>query len=535
MNQVFGKRTQPVGIRCALVSVIGTLILCGFGLGHTTPLADNDTRTVTLLFTNDLESAYDPTPAFWRDDIDNIGGIAELATLVEEIRSRQPNVFLFDAGDIFTGTLSKLTQGELPLELMITLDYDAMAIGNHEFNYGWRTFAEQKNRVPFPVLGANLFYKGTDIPYAQPYSVIERNGIRIGVIGIMGQDAGTALNPANIDGVDVLDPKEIVPKYVRLLRPSVDIVVLLTHQGKTAPMQTDKEAQPDIQRGIAADIDLAGSVAGIDVLFGGHADAGTDDPVIHPDTGTIIMQTYGQGFHLGYLQLEVDIRNDKIVAYNGHLLTVDSDNLAPAAPVSKKLAEYRARFPDIYRVVGQSAERLTRKYNEESDIGNLFADLMKAEVAADAAFYPSGGIRKDLPAGDILLRDIMDAFPFTDKVVAIDLSGNAIREVLEQGLTLERGIMQVSGVKVAYDLERPPYSRVLSVEIGGEPLRNDEIYRIATLEIVANGGDLYNAFLSGERVHVTRNFIEVLDEYFASYEVVNVPESGRLLPQHRLH
>jgi len=229
------------------MSLQSSLISCVFFLclscTHETGLEEKneDVRTVTLLFTNDFESAYDPTEAFWRDDMSRIGGGSQLAYFIDSMRSQASNPFLFDAGDIFTGTLAKLTLGELPFELMITMDYDAMAIGNHEFEYGWEEFASQKNRVSFPVLGANLFYKGTEIPYAQPYAILERNGIRIGVIGILGQDAATALIPSNIAGIEVKDPKAVVKQAVDILRPEVDLIVLLTHQGKTAPMQTDDE------------------------------------------------------------------------------------------------------------------------------------------------------------------------------------------------------------------------------------------------------------------------------------------------------
>jgi len=169
-----------------------------------------DTTTVTLLFTNDVESAYDPIPAFWLEGQEMIGGIAEMTTLINEIRGTEANVFLFDSGDIFTGALAKLTEGRLAFELMITMGYDAMAIGNHEFEYGHEIFAWQKNRAPFPVLGANFFYKDTDHPYAQAHTVIERNGIRIGVIGIMGQDAVSAIIPSYISPLDVRDPAEAV-------------------------------------------------------------------------------------------------------------------------------------------------------------------------------------------------------------------------------------------------------------------------------------------------------------------------------------
>lgn len=113
--------------------------------------ADENTegsRTVTLLFTNDVESAYDPIAAFWIDGMARIGGIAEMTTLIRELRETEPNVFLFDSGDIFTGALAKLTQGQLAFELMITMGYDAMAIGNHEFEYGHEIFAWAKKRAP---------------------------------------------------------------------------------------------------------------------------------------------------------------------------------------------------------------------------------------------------------------------------------------------------------------------------------------------------------------------------------------------------
>lgn len=374
-------------------------------------LAEQNTDGVTLLFTNDFESAYDPTPAFWRDDMSHIGGIAQMSSLVEQIRTEESNVFLFDSGDIFTGTLAKLTKGEISFELMSTMQYDAMAVGNHEFEYGWEVFARQKHRVSFPVLGANLFYKGTDIHYAQPYTIIERRGIRIGVIGIMGQDAGTALNPANIKGVEVRDPKVIVPEYVKLLRPDVHLIVLLTHQGKTAPMQTDDES-PEVKRDIDADIELAGIINGIDVLLGGHADAGTDEPVIHPRTGTLIMQTYGQGFYLGYLQLELDLKKRKILSHSGRLIPVNSAKLAADSRISKKLREYRSRYPQLNEIIGRTGQRLNRKYNRESDLGNLFADILRWKTNADIGFMPSGAIRKDMPGGEVALVDLLDAFPF---------------------------------------------------------------------------------------------------------------------------
>ena len=489
--------------------------------------AANGERTVTLLFTNDVESAYEPIPAFWLDDVEMIGGIAEITTLIENIRATEPNVFLFDSGDIFTGALAKLTLGKLAFELMITMGYDAMAIGNHEFEYGHKIFEWEKNRAPFPVLGANFFYRDTDHPYAQAHTVIERNGIRIGVIGIMGQDAVSAIIPSYIAPLDVRDPAEAVRKSVAELRDEVDLIVLLTHQGKTAPMQTDAETDPRLQRDIDADIALAGAVEGIDVLFAGHADAGTPEPVVHPETGTLIMQTYGQATHLGYLQLTLDSETGAIKNYDGRLVPVESTKLAPDPRIQAKLAKYRDEHADIMVTIGRTEAPMVRRYIEESDVGNLFADIFAAATGADIAFVHSGSLRKDLPGGDVRLVDILDTYPFVDPIYTKEMSGSQIRRALEQSLTFERGLLQLSGLEVSYDLSQPKYSRVVTLERDGRPVEDSDRFTVAAPGFLAEGGDLYDSFPESEVIQTYDKVSEIILAHFRNNELVTVPQRGR--------
>jgi 2',3'-cyclic-nucleotide 2'-phosphodiesterase (5'-nucleotidase family) len=493
-------------------------------------------REVTLLFTNDFESAFDPTPAYWRDDIELIGGAPQIATLVDNIRAEEDLVFLFDSGDIFTGILSKLTEGAVPMEMMITMGYDAMALGNHEFEYGWESFAEQKHRMPFPVLGANIFYEDTGRRYAQPYTIVERDGFRIGVVGIMGQDARTAIIPSHVSGVDVRDPIPEVQEWVNKLKPEVDILLALTHQGKTAPMQTDDEAHIEIQRGIEADYNMAGAVKGIDVLFGGHADAGTKEAIVHSKTGTLIMQTYGQGTRLGQLKIIFDTERKEIVSQHGKLIPVISNDLEPHPVVSQKLAHYRAQFPELQETVVVATERLSRVYNEESDLGNLYADVLKSVTDAQIAFVNSGALRKDLPQGDVSLADLMDSFPFQDEIVVLEMTGAQIVEVLEQSLTLERGMLQVSGLTVRYDMRNGSGNRVYTVELGRYPLELATIYKVGTIEILAQGGDLYHAFTEAKRITPKGSqptFAETLQKYLSKKQVISTPVRGRLIPVER--
>jgi len=488
----------------------------------------SDDKVVTLLFTNDIESAYDSVPAWWLADMERIGGIAELSTLIREVRQSEPNVFLFDAGDIFTGALSRLTDGALMFEFMITMGYDAMGIGNHEFDYGEEIFSWQKNRAPFPVLSANLFFKGTDHPFAQAHAIIERDGIRIGVIGILGQDAAaTAIAPHHIDELDVIDPAEAVARSVAELRDEVDLIVLLTHMGHTAPMQTDAEADPRLDRDINADIALAGAVEGIDVLFGGHADAGTRKPVRNEKTGTLIMQTFGQATYLGFLQLTLDGDSGEIKSYDGKLLPVNTTTLEPDPEIVRKNNDYQQAFPEIMEVVGRNAERLNRKYFDEADIGNLIADMMVEGSSADIGLMHPGGIRKDLPAGDVRIMDILDTSPFIDNVLVMRVTGAQLKQVLEQSFSQLRGLMQVSGIETVYDTSKPINQRLISVKRNGVEIQDVDEFEVAVSGIIARGGDHFEMFLDTEFVRELNPLADLMIAYYRKHGDVPVPASGR--------
>ena len=492
--------------------------------------ADSDQdQVVTLIFTNDMESAYEPVPAWWRDDMERIGGIAELATLIKNVRRDEPNVFLFDSGDIFTGALSRLTDGALMFEFMTSMGYDAMGIGNHEFDYGEAILLWQKNRAAFPVLSANLFFKGTEHPFAQRHTIIERDGIRIGVVGLLGQDAAsTAIARDHIDELDVTDPTAAAQRSVDELRDDVDLIILLTHQGHTAPMQTDAEADPRLTRDINKDIALADAVTGVDVLFGGHADAGTWEPVVSPKNGTLIMQTFGQATYLGYLQLTLDAESRLIKSYDGKLIPVNADVLEPDADIERKNSAYRDAFPEITEVVGHIEKRLNRKYFDESDLGNLLADVCVDMTDAEIGMMHPGGIRKDFPQGDIEIADILDTNPFVDPMVIVAASGAQIREALEQSATHLRGLMQVSAaLRVVYDTSKPERQRIVSVKYNGEEISDEDSFDVCVSGIISKGGDHYDVFTETEVVSEHAPLGDMTIAYFRKHGAVPTPAAGR--------
>lgn len=486
-------------------------------------------KEITILYTNDFHSAFDPIPAYWLKGSPKLGGAAQLTTMIKQIRAKEKNTFLFDAGDMFTGMLSNVSQGEILMEMMMSMQYDAMGIGNHEFDYGSKNFYKQMNRVPFPVLGNNIFYKGTDIPFSRPYTIIEKNGVRLGVIGIIGLDAFSVMWQEGSVDLEFRDPIPITKKMVEELKPQVDLIVVLAHQGKTGPQQTDAEARPEVQRDFSEDIRFCREVPCIDVYVGGHAHRGIETPYKEPVNGSLIVQTYGYGTRLGYLKLKVS--DGKITSSKGELLKVWSDKYSPDAGVLAKIKEYRKKSaPEIGQYLGFLKTRLVRDYQRESSLGCFVADVIREAGNADVGFENAGGIRADIPAGEVTNGNVLDALPFFNRLSVLDMSGSEIKKVLEQGFSLERGMMQVSGLTAWYDMSKPVGKRLVKLNIGSEPVIDDKIYKVATNSFVADGGDLYTMFEHTTKTNSELPFSTYIMEYFKTHKVVDAPAMGRLIP-----
>ena len=152
-------------------------------------------------------------------------------------------------------------------------------------------------------------------------------------------------------------------------------------------------------------------------------------------------------------------------------------------------------------------------------MGNAFANILANAAGTTIGLMPSGALRRDIEAGPVRRVDLLDAFPFEDRVAKVTLRGETLLAVLEQGLSLERGFLQVSGLTVTYDLEQPVGSRIKKVLVGKAPLDRDAIYEVATLEIMAQGGDQYTQFEDAVSV-------EWIDGSFAEHLLAAFIESG---------
>jgi 5'-nucleotidase / UDP-sugar diphosphatase len=505
--------------------------LFAIGWAFLQPLAAQN-KKITLLYTNDFHSAVEPITATWLVDQPEIGGIRSLAAWIDMMRREQPNAFLFDSGDVFEGpAISTLTRGKALIEMFDAMGFDAACLGNHEFDYGIAPAEQYVREEHFPVLAANLFYKRSGKPFAKPYVIVERNGIKVAAIGVFGPTAASATLMSTWDTLELRDPASILEKLIPQLRRESDLVVVLVHQGLPGPMQTDAEAHPEVQRTFDDDKELVEAVSGIDVLIGGHAHRGIEVPWVSPKTGSIVVQTYGHGTTLGFLQLTLNRAEHKVTGHQGSLLRVAPDVFPVPAKLDTVVTKWEKKVDELgNQRVADNPAPLTRNYNGESPLGDIVADAMRWKTRAQIGLENAGGIRGDLAAGAVTRYGIVSVVPFFNTVVTANLTGAQIRKLLEQGLTLQAGMLQVSGLTVRADMTKPEYHRLLVATIGGASLEDNKSYSVAATSFIATGGDHYDGFMHEPGSRDTGLLLsDVLEEYAREQKVLAAPEAKRFV------
>jgi 5'-nucleotidase / UDP-sugar diphosphatase len=473
--------------------------------------AEAPRRHLTVLYTNDSHAQLDPVVATWLPDRPRLGGFEALSGTIARLRQGRGDVILVDTGDLLSGpAISTLTRGEAPFDLLDAMGYDAMAIGNHEFDVSVPRLEELMWSTSVPILSANTYWRDSGRRFARPYAIVRRGTVRVAVIGVIGADAAQVTLPAQVRDLEFRDPARELKPLVEALRAEVDVIVVLAHEGKTGPMQEDAENHPEAQRDFDTDVALAAAVPGIDVLVGGHAHRGIDPPFREPTNGTIIVQTFGHTTTLGVLELELPAEGRGIAAYRGRLERVLADRETPIPEVAHRAAHWRAVVAAMAsRPLCEASAPITRDYAAASPLGNLLTDLMRAHAGTDIALYNSGGLRADLPAGTVTPVHVTSVLPFNNRVLVLRLAGAAVRAALEQGLSGEHGMVQQSGMVVRFDPGAPAGRRLVSATVGGAPLDDGATYTVATIDFMVQGGDGYVSLGTGEIVSTARETIGV--------------------------
>ncbi len=478
-----------------------------------------DLVNLTIVHTNDIHGRVEGD--------DSIIGFPRLASYIKELKAENPNVLVIDAGDAIHGTtLVNLSQGEAMINLMNAVNYDAMAPGNHDFNYGYDRLVELSKIAEFPILAANVIPVEGEMDLAE-YVIKEIGGLKVGIFGLATEETVYKSHPKNTEGVNITDPiakaKELVE---RLEVEEVDMIIAVCHLG------LDEGSNPKSS-------DVAEQVEGIDLIIDGHSHTELLGGKLVGET--LIVQT---GNHLSNVgKVDVTFADGVLTSIEATLVTrAEMEEIAEDEEVKAIIDELKAANELILsEVIGRTNVRLVGEREvvrtAESNLGNLITDALLNISGADVALTNGGGIRDSIEIGDITKGDVLRVFPFGNYGVKIELTGADILAALEHGVkdypATSGGFPHVAGMTYKIDPAAEVGNRVYDVYIQGQPLDVNKNYTLVTNDFMAAGGDGYTMFAGKKVLGEYPAFDEILANYISQLGEVNIGVEGRIIAEER--
>ena len=458
-------------------------------------------RTLTILHTNDLHASFLPHDAFWIQSNPKplVGGFKELWWTVDSIRKAKGDapVLLLDGGDVMTGTpISEMeykgSYGGALFEMLNGLGYDAWTIGNHDLDISQENLRQHAKIAKFPTLSANLRDSADNLAFNNlEYAVIAKGGLKVGVIGFITKELFSVTNTANLHGVKVLPPVAIAQGLIDKLSDQTDLVIALTHEG------------------VEDDSLLASSTHGLQVIIGGHSHTRLKSPKCV--NGVIICQAGSNAENLG--ELELTIEQKKVTKYEGKLISLWTRSSYPENDFTKMVDEYKAMVDREYgEVLGQLVGDWKRDGRGESGIGNFVADATREAAGAEIGVANSSGIRKDLSAGPIRKQDLFEISPFRNVLCTFTLTGLEVRGIVQRhvnALADGKGSLQISGLTCTWKKENSA-AVLTSLNVGGKPLKDDASYTCATNDFVVNQADKYLGITPANVTYTATTMLQTL-------------------------
>ncbi|WP_027351050.1 bifunctional UDP-sugar hydrolase/5'-nucleotidase UshA [Halotalea alkalilenta] len=488
----------------ALLVSLWALTACA----HSPTTASEPVR-FTVLHTNDHHGR------FWRND-DGEYGLSAQKTLVDSIRAEVQaqggRVLLLSGGDINTGVpASDLQDAEPDFRGMRMIGYDAMALGNHEFDNPPEVLARQAEWAGFPLLSANIYQAGSGQHAYQPYALFDLGGIEVAVIGLTTEDTPRLVNGSNTAGLEFRDPKREARRMIEQLEREAkpDVIIAATHMGHYDNGEHGANAPGDVE--LARSLP-AGALA---MIVGGHSqdpvcmeEENRKDPDYLPSTpcapdrqnGTWIVQAHEWGKYVGradfvYRDGTLELERYRLIPVNlGHEVEGNWVLFEPHIPESADmlalLAPYQERAGDeLKRRVGEVDARLegnrAQVRSRQTDLAQLILAAFIERADADLAVLNGGGIRDSVEAGEISYEALLRVHPFANQLAYVDLDGAELTEYLATVSAIPPGSGGYAQLRGVGRLEDGRFT------IDGEPLDSARRYRLATLDFAAQGGDGY--------------------------------------------
>jgi 2',3'-cyclic-nucleotide 2'-phosphodiesterase/3'-nucleotidase len=479
---------------------------------------------LTILHTSDLHGRVHPHDALADADLGE--GLARVATAVKAIRAEGHPVLLLDSGDaiegsptqalVFSGRLGAGDGSDPIIRAMNLLGYDAMAVGNHEFDFGVERLNASRKQARFPFLSANTLGPEGE-PAFPPYAVVEAGGVRVGILGLVTPHVGNWESPALLGGLRFGDSVEAARRWVPVLRgrERCALVVVIAHEGFERDPRTGK-ARPDSGENQAYAV--ATEVPGIDLLLSGHAHA-----VVAPTRvgGTWVSQPGRWGNTLTRFDVTLEESGGawKVAAIRGRNLPMrrvvpDAEIVAAIAPEHD--ATMRALVEDVAVLEAPVSSAGARR--RDTALLDWLHAVQLRDGRADLSF--ASLLPTALPewtAGPLTLRQIWAFYPYENGLVTVEATGRQVREALERAAACAarpdefgRNCDSLEGADYVLDLSRPEGRRVASLTRGGREVSDDERFLVAINSYRASGGGGYPMWKRARRVSETGNVRDLL-------------------------
>ena len=507
--------------------------------------AQDESFALTIMHTNDVHGHHEPQR-------DGHGGAARQASVVRQIRAEVDNSLLLDAGDRFTGTLFHVQyRGQDSVQIMNAMDYDVIALGNHEFDDGSEILADFVKGLNFPALSANIDFSADQLlaGLVEPSTVLEVAGQQIGIIGLTAPETEILAKPSD-DLVFNYDLVGVAQAEVdKLTMQGINKIILLTHVG------------------IGADLAVAQGVSGVDVIVGGHshtllsnayADAQDEFPIeLESPSGEpiLVVQASDNTQYLGRLDLEFDAAG-LLTDWDGDTILL-SRYITPDAEMSELVSVLAEPIAAMHaQPIGETAIDLTGTSPrmcriQECLLGSMISDAILENTGTDIAIQNGGGIRADIAAGVVTLGNVLNVLPFGNLISTFELSGADVLAALENGVSQVEvdadgnpivdgaagRFPQVAGMRYVFDATQEPGSRIVSADVmqDGEfvPLDAEAMYFVAANDYMRAGGDGY-AVLKTNAVNaydLGNPLDQVVADYIAANSPISVELDGRIMHQ----
>lgn len=483
---------------------------------------------LTLLYTADVHSRVDAFPdGYYHKTYAGKGGLARIASMARQIKQQNPNTLLLDSGDYLQGTpYFNFFKGEVELKAYQQAGFDAITIGNHEFDNGVSMLRKALSHYTGPIITTNVTFSPE---IGQRYAVLKAGNLRVGLFALLTEVSGL-VTPPNFQTAKYYDPIKVAQAAVEKLSKEADIIVCMSHVGIVPPWSEEDPAAHSESK--ITDEVIAQKVPGIDVILSGHTHAMVSNPIVirsGKHRTLIVAPGYGGGY-LGRLDLMV--KDGTVVSYDNKLLPLTS-SVAAAPDVEKLVAPYRAKMHQTIKQKIGTAQGDFRRYagnDYESSLNNLIADATlaaarKIDPEVEFGISSSGTPRNYILQGPITIEDAYYALPFDNKVVIVEAKGDKVVQML----TTQRRWTDNKRHAVAnasYTLH-PSARKISNIVINGKPFDPKKTYKIAVNDYIADGGSGFDMVPGLKRRDTEVLQREALIDYIKQVGML-FPQTGRI-------